>query len=83
MSDDRVYITYDEGFEIIANLRRQIMLKGSIKTKDEKEKALLLDSLGLMESSLNDDQRHLRMQEQWNTWKKDDAEKKAKRQAKK
>lgn len=55
---NEVNMSFEDGFEIIDNLIKQVIIKGTIITKNDKEKAILLDSLNLMKCNIDNEKRY-------------------------
>lgn len=58
-------ISFEEGLEIIANFIHQATIKGIVKTKTDKEKAILLQALSNMESFIENEKNRFECGQLW------------------
>jgi len=67
---NEVEMSFEEGLEIVDKARKQLILKGTITAKTDKEKAIIMDSLNLIETEIENEKRRIIVGIRWDEMKK-------------
>ena len=63
-----VKMSFAQALKITETFKDEVLEKGKLTIKTEKEKAILLDALGFMSQHIEDEMRRIKLQKQWDSF---------------